>query len=82
MDSGSGVIVGRERRQGLRASWNTESRFVRRSMSEFDCSRGSRNFESSSQPLALNEMASSSIRDRIAGTRRGNCDSTASLSDG
>lgn len=30
----SGVMLGRERRQGVMASWKTEARFVRRRMSD------------------------------------------------
>lgn len=53
IDSFSGVIVGRERRHGLRASWKTESRLVRRRMVDFAAERGERMVARMEHPAAL-----------------------------
>lgn len=53
IESFSGVMVGRERRHGLKASWKTESRFVRRRMSDFAVSRGDKKAVRIEQPDAL-----------------------------
>ena len=53
IDSFSGVIVGKESRHGLSASWKTESRFVRRRMSHFAAESGDRRVVRIEQPDAL-----------------------------
>lgn len=78
----SGVMDGRERRQGVMASWKTEARFVRRRMSDPLSWMGLRSCLRRLQPFVLKAMLLSSIKDRIAGTSRGKCASRCVLSAG
>lgn len=71
MESGSGVMVGRERRQGFRASSKTEVRFVRWRIGDLVCWIGVRRFLRRVQPFVLMALVSSSISARIGGTSKG-----------
>lgn len=71
MESGSGVMVGRERRQGFMASSKTEVRFVRWRIGDLVAWIGVRSCLRRVQPFVLIEVVSSSIRARIEGTSRG-----------
>jgi hypothetical protein len=68
--SSSGVIVGRESKQGVKASSKTDDRFVRRSKSEWQVCIGVKNFLRRRHPRALNAKLSSSIKDKSGGTWR------------
>ena len=82
MELFSGVIVGRERRQGVVASSKTEVKLVRSRMSEPLWWMGCRILLKSLQPIRLNVIQLSSIKARMAGTRRGKCASRWTLSVG
>lgn len=80
MDSSSGVIVGRESRQGRMASSKTEERLVRRRMSDLLPLMGMSRSDARRQPRILKGRLSSSISVKMAGTRRGKCASRWSRS--
>lgn len=68
MELSSGVMVGRERRHGVMASWKTEVRFVRWRMSDLLSLTRTSRFLSKSHPIVLKQMLLSSIMARMAGT--------------
>ena len=80
MESGSGVMVGRERRHGLMASMKTDERLVRFRISDLACWMGRRRWVRRVQPSVLLGLVSSSIKARMDGTRRGKWDSRRLMS--